>query len=155
MRYRYDNQAYVSGMQQAQAQKNSGFSNLFQGLNEGAQALPFSGLLKKEQGVSQPQGNIEKQPQVDDTTGALDDLISGGSTSQVTHRDPNLNNAGMAMLGNAAYRTPETIQAFQEDAKQFGGFQDYTPGVWDDKTEAVYNMTMGLDPTNAMLKRFQ
>ena len=119
---------------------------MFTGLNEGAAASPYAMLLGTNKGPKTEAPNSVGESEPD-----LYSAINPQSTVAPV-APPRINNATMGLIGNAAYRNPNSINRFQENAKTSGILGPYTPGEWDDATEEAYNKAMSLDMLNAAMR---
>lgn len=147
-RYREEQRAYETSLNNLQAQKNSGFTNLFTGLNEAADATPYLGIFggQREPGIDNTTNPITEPTQED-----VQNVINGmfgyiPEAEQPLPPPPQMNNAQFFMLADPKNRDQRTTGAFQDFAASQGLNITDELGQWGDSTEQAYNELYEFSP---------
>lgn len=144
-KYRVDNLNYLSSLNALQGQKNSGFNNLFVGLQNASEVFPYSGLLsdlRARDFATSREGEeaIEPLPaspeRLDLTIPQLNQDI--GTLRTNFRKTPPYMEGEFRLLGGTD-RTPESISRFQEYARSRNKLIDDEYGQWGLSTQKAYD----------------
>lgn len=135
---------YSQSLEALQAQINSGYSNMFTGLNEAAGTAPGLAYL-----FQQKEGNRSAPPSTVSQNADTSPLTSRDNIQQFIENTsiPNTYPVGKALLlGNEGFRTPENIWEFQNIVKRSGAPMADEFGKWGEDTQKALEALTTFDP---------